>query len=67
VNSEEGLDRAGAYSIQQRGAVLVQRIEGDYNTVVGFPASAFYRYMSEMLESKSMRSFCFLYLADFET
>lgn len=33
--SGEGWDRAGGYAIQQTGALLVQRIEGDYNNVVG--------------------------------
>ena len=29
--------RAGAYAIQERGAALVRRIEGDYLNVVGLP------------------------------
>jgi septum formation protein len=41
--SGDGMDKAGAYGIQGFAATLVERIDGDYFTVVGFPLAAFAR------------------------
>jgi septum formation protein len=46
--SGDGLDKAGAYGIQGFAATLVERIDGDYFTVVGFPLAAFARALPRM-------------------
>src|SRR4029079_9372811 len=37
IESADSLHKAGAYSIQGLGAELIERLEGDFTTVVGFP------------------------------
>ncbi len=44
VQTGSPMDKAGAYGIQDDwGALFVERIEGDYNNVVGFPLYRFYQ------------------------
>ena len=46
VNSGEPMDKAGAYAIQGKGVILVEKIQGDYFNVIGLPLLK----LSEMLQ-----------------
>ena len=47
VATGEPLDKAGAYGIQERGALLVTRIDGCYFNVVGLPLSVLGEMLAE--------------------
>ncbi len=48
IATGEPFDKAGAYGIQGRGSGLVERIDGDFYTVMGFPLGDFVRRLSEL-------------------
>ena len=48
VNSGEPMDKAGAYGIQGDGGKFVEKIEGDYNNVVGFPVDGITKKLNKL-------------------
>lgn len=48
VATGEPMDKAGAYGIQGRAASLVESIEGDFYTVMGFPLARFVRTLRRL-------------------
>ena len=49
VESGECDDKAGAYGIQEKGALLVKEIKGDYFNIVGLPVSLINNHLKTIL------------------
>jgi septum formation protein len=48
VQTNDPFDKAGGYGIQTAGALFIDRIEGDYNTVVGLPIASLFEKMVKL-------------------
>ncbi len=48
ISTGEPWDKAGGYGIQGRGALFVEKVEGDYYSVVGLPIARLVRELREM-------------------
>ncbi|OTN88574.1 septum formation protein Maf [Enterococcus sp. 7E2_DIV0204] len=45
LDTKEYEDKAGAYGIQEQGALLVKSIQGDYYSIMGLPIATLYRML----------------------
>lgn len=50
IASKSPLDKAGAYGIQDAGALFVKRIDGCFYNVMGFPLASFYHTFRSFLK-----------------
>ena len=48
IETGEPMDKAGAYAIQEKGSLFVERIEGDFYTVEGLPVVRVYQELKNM-------------------
>lgn len=48
IATGEPMDKAGAYGIQGKFAVYIDKINGDYNNVVGLPLAAVFRELKRL-------------------
>lgn len=49
IESDNVMDKAGAYGIQSKFAIHIEKIEGDYYNVVGLPISHIYEELKKLI------------------
>jgi len=56
LDTQDSLDKAGAYGIQGPSLTFVEHLDGSYANVVGFPLSRFVEELDKFLTSKGFTS-----------
>lgn len=49
MKTRDGADKAGGYGVQTAGAVLIERIEGSYDNVIGLPLRVTLRLIEKVM------------------
>lgn len=49
IETKEPFDKAGAYGIQEKGALFVKKINGDYFNVMGLPIARLARILNKLM------------------
>lgn len=52
LSDPEYKDKAGSYAIQGLGTLLIEKIDGDFNNVVGLPIATLHRRLRKMLQDR---------------
>lgn len=47
IRTQEPFGKAGAYTIQKKGAVLIEQINGDYHSIIGLPLFKLFGMLKE--------------------
>lgn len=50
INSGKAMDKAGAYAVQEEFCKFIEKLEGNYATVVGLPIHKVYQVIKQYLE-----------------
>lgn len=50
VRTRDGNDKAGGYGIQSAGSILIERIEGSHDNVIGLPLRATLALIEKAME-----------------
>lgn len=51
INTEEPLDKAGAFGVQGKGSVFIESVEGDWYSIIAMPIRQVYRHVERMMKN----------------
>ena len=50
ISTGKAYDKAGAYAIQEKFGVFIDKVDGNYSTVIGLPINKVYKILKEYIE-----------------